>query len=149
LPFSSDLPLHNQVGTAETTCGRIEESAQDGTGDTERRVGDDAIRIGRERRVASVGLEHGDVAGSCKAPGEHQDKLRIELDGKHLRRALGERTGERAATRPELDDAVVTGDAGVGNDLRRESAATEEVLAELSPTGASGSCLPGHGRPHP
>jgi hypothetical protein len=33
--------------------------------------------------------------------------------------------------------------------LRRESRATEEVLAEPIPSGAPGRYVPGHGRPRP
>jgi hypothetical protein len=33
--------------------------------------------------------------------------------------------------------------------LGRESRATEEVLAAPTPSGASGRCVPGHGRPRP
>src|SRR5205085_674081 len=73
----------------------------------------------------------------------------IELGRQHLSRAVREGIRERATTRAELDDAIVARDAGVGDELRSEARASEEVLAEPTPTVASGRCAPGHGTPRP
>jgi hypothetical protein len=62
---------------------------------------------------------------------------------------MRECVGEHAAPGSELEDPIVTGDAGVRDELRRESRATEEVLTEVSATAPPAGCLPGHGGPRP
>jgi hypothetical protein len=62
---------------------------------------------------------------------------------------MRECAGEHAAPGSELEDPIVTGDAGVRDELRRESRATEEVLTEVPATAPPAGCVPGHGRPRP
>ena len=143
--FACHLPLHDQVGALEPARVHVEQSAKDGARDAERQVGEDPVRIGRERHVPRVRTRHGDVPYGREPLRQHRHELGIDLEREHLTRAVRERIGERAATRSELDHAIVAGDAGVGDELGRESRATEEVLAAPTPSGASGRCVPGHG----
>src|SRR5205823_992741 len=87
--------------------------------------------------------------GRREGPSADRQLRGREPDRQDLSRAARERIRERAATRAELDDTIVAGDAGVGDELRSEARATEEVLAEPTPPGASGRYVPGHGRPRP
>jgi hypothetical protein len=143
------LPLEDEVGPLQPAHGRVEEPTKHGTRDAEGEIGEHAIGIGREWRVQRVGAQHRDVADGRIASRQDRDELGIELDCQHLSRAARERIRERAAPRAELDDTIVASDAGVGDELRSEARATEEVLAEPTPPGASGRYVPGHGRPRP
>ena len=143
------LPLHDKVGALEPACRRVEEPPEDGARHAEREVGDDTVLIGRERGVANVGVEHDDVGRSGEPSRETTHELRVELDGEDVRRTIGERLGEDAATGAELDDPIVVVDAGVGDELRRQPGVTEKVLTEVPVTAPAAGCVPGHGRPRP
>lgn len=54
----------------------------------------------------------------------------IELYREHRRGAISERSCEQPGARAEVDDAVATLDAGVGNEPGREPSAIEKVLPE-------------------
>jgi hypothetical protein len=55
-----------------------------------------------------------------------------------VRRPARDFRRENAASRAELDHAVVPADAGLLDELRSESSATEKVLGDASPTAATG-----------
>jgi hypothetical protein len=71
--------------------------------------------------------------------------VRVELDGENVRGASREGVGEDAATGAELDHPIVVVDTGVGDELRRQPGATEEVLTEVPATAPPAGCVPGHG----
>ena len=94
-------------------------------------------------------MQHDDVGPTGEPSRETTHELRVELDGEDVRRTLGERLGEDAATGAELDHPIVAVDAGVGDELRRQPGVTEKVLTEVPVTAPAAGCVPGHGRPRP
>jgi hypothetical protein len=115
------LPLHDHVSALKAARRNIEQSTKDVAGDAERKVGEHAVRSGWKRHIPRIGVQHGDVAEGRKPPNQDRHELGIELDCQHLSGAFRQRTCERAATRSELDHQIVACDAGVGDELRRES----------------------------
>jgi hypothetical protein len=54
----------------------------------------------------------------------------VELHGQHVAPGLAERDGDRAEPGPDLDDAVTTAHAGVGDDRAGQIRVGDEVLPE-------------------
>jgi len=147
--LTRDLPLHHEVGALESARGDVEQPVQDDAGHAERKVGHDAVRIGRKGHVASVGAQHDDVADRREPSSQITHELWIELHGEDVGSTSRERVGEDAATGAELDHPLVVADAGVRDELRRQPGATEEMLTEVPATAPTAGCVPGHGRPRP
>jgi hypothetical protein len=107
------------------------------------------VGIGGQGHIAGVGAQYDDVSRHGEPPRETTHELPVELDGENVRRTTRERVREDAATGAELDHQIVFVDAGVGDKLRRQPNATEEVLTEVCATMPAAGCVPGHGRPRP
>ena len=126
----------------------IEQSTKDGARDAERKVGEHAVRI------VGSGTFRASARNTATLPADANRCASIDTSfgsssNASTWPAIREHIGERAPTCAELDHAIVARDAGVGDELRCESRATEEVLAEPIPSGAPGRYVPGHGRPRP
>ena len=101
-------------------------------------------RRDRQRHVAQVRTENGHVGLRREAAAQAGREVVVDLDREHRRSGRGKRRGDRAGARAEVERAVRGRDTGVGDELRRQPFATEEVLAELS---RPASRAPGHGAP--
>ncbi len=84
---------------------------------------------------------------AAEAPDELGDEHRIDLDREHVRGLPGERPGQVARARAEIDDAFGARDVRFGHEAADERFTLEEVLVQRVPARCTRRRLPGHGAP--
>jgi hypothetical protein len=143
--MAGNLPLHDEVGTHQTTFRMVEKPVQDRGGSTERRVRHDPVRRAGQGNVTHVGVQHDDVRRVGEPSRQPTGQRRVELDGEDRRRSFGQRRGQDAGARAQVDDAVVAPHAGIGDKPRCEQRAIEKVLSETLSRRHTVADGPGHG----
>jgi hypothetical protein len=113
----------------------LQQAANQGGGDIERRVGHDVIRPPRQPQIGGVGLD--DDNRAAEAFSKVAGPLRVGLDCDHASAGGEQRGGQRAAARTDVEDVITAGNAGVSDEPGRPS------RVELVP--APARLGPGHG----
>jgi hypothetical protein len=139
----SDLPLDDEVRSHQPSARMVEEPVQDRRGPGEGRVCHDAVRRGRQRHIAHVGVQHNDIRRIGELGRQSPRQRGVELDSENRRGGSGKRLGQNAGARAEVDHPIATLYARVGDEPGRELRATEKVLTE--PARPIGRRTPGHG----
>jgi hypothetical protein len=140
-----DLPLDHDIGPDQATGRIVEEAVENRRGVAERRVRHDAVGRQGQRELGRVAGHDRDVRDPLELSGEPGREPRIDLDREHGRGLRGERGGEHARPRAEIDDTVVATHSRVGNEPICDEPVTEKMLTE--PRRPIGRRVPGHGRP--
>jgi hypothetical protein len=130
-----DLLLQHEVLVLDGTAG-VEKMEQDRRRDVVGQVADDAQlstrhrgRQGREIDIEHVGLDHVEARGAAEPDGQ----VAIELDDGECLAALEQRTGQRAAARPDLDQGLSGTRVDRADDPVDHRSVDEEVLPEPLP----------------
>ena len=143
-PVAGDLPLDDEVGSYQAARRIVEQPVQDRGGPGERRIRHDAVGRAGQWHVTHVGVQHDDV----RRGGEPSRQPMASDASSSMARtdaASGQRRGQHARARAEVDDPIATVYSGVGNEQGRELLTTEKVLTE--PARPIGRRAPGHGTP--
>jgi hypothetical protein len=118
----------------------VEETAQQGGGDGERRVGHHVERALWQPQLGRVALDHlhlpvGEASAEVIGP------ARVELHGEHARTSLHEVTGDRAGAGADVEDEVA------GLDVRTRDETSRPVVSEAVPTPPRRPRFRGHDAP--
>jgi hypothetical protein len=131
------VPRHDDVGAHELTPGSGE-SPEEGDGDCERGIRDDAKGSTRKSQVTAVGLDDDD-ARSSKSFAKLASTSRVQLEGDDACTVTKQRCGYRPGTGTDVKNEVAESNTGVVN----EPLGPSTIESMPSP-----SCpFPGHGRP--
>jgi hypothetical protein len=143
-PLAGQAVLHDQIGGHAGGCGIVEDAPQERRRDVEGHVPDDPVWLVRERHGERVALDDGHTRMAREPPAKPLDQPRIELDRDDPSGYVGERGGQPAGARADLDHEIGPRDAGRGDHLGGEAGASEKVLP-VSVPGAMAATPRGHG----
>jgi hypothetical protein len=136
--------LHDQVGGQTGGSGVVEGAPQQRGGDVEGHIPEDPMRLVRKRHPQCVALDNGDKQEAGEAPAQAFREPGVELDREDAAGRLGERRGQPAGARADLDHEIGPRNSGRGDHLGGEAGASEKVLPVSEP-GAIAAISRGHG----
>lgn len=136
--------LDDEVGGQAGGSGVVQDAAQKRRRDLEGHVPEDPMRPVREGHHQRVALDHSHDRVGQEAPAKPFRQPGVKLDREDATGRIGERRGQPAGARTDLDHEVGPPDAGRGDHLGGEAGAPEEVLPVSEP-GAMAATSRGHG----
>ena len=134
-PFARHLPLDDEIGTLETTARVVEQVPQQCGRGAEREGPDGAEGPARQAVPPRVAADDRDLV---RTPSDGLTPQVLGPDGVPFQRddahaAPGQREGEGATARTDLDDEVPVLEGRLGDHCSRD-VRPEEVLSETAPS---------------
>ena len=109
-PAPGQVPGHHEVGRDQATPRR-HQSPDDGHGNGEGRVCDDAECLPGQPQIDGVGGDHADIAIG-ETPAECPDPVRVQFDRDDTRTDTHQGIGQGTVTGPDIEHEVTGGDPG-------------------------------------